>query len=125
MAQQHQLSRRERQIMDVVYKLGRATAGEVHEGLPEQPTYSTVRAQMRVLEEKGFLRHEQQGPRYLYIPTTPAAQAKKSALRHLVDTFFAGSPEQLVCALIEDETVSDEDLSRMRKLIERARKEGR
>jgi predicted transcriptional regulator len=87
----NQLSRRERQIMDVIYKLGKATAAEIHDRLPAQPTYSTVRAKLRVLEEKGFVRHEEQGPRYVFIPTTPHDKASRSALRHLVDTFFAGS----------------------------------
>src|SRR5918996_476764 len=96
-----QLSRRERQIMDVIYRLNKATAAEIHERLPDQPTYSTVRAKLRVLEEKGFVRHKEQGPRYLYTPTTPRDKARRSALQHLVDTFFGGSAEQVVAALLD------------------------
>jgi predicted transcriptional regulator len=121
-----QLSRRERQIMDVIYRLGRATAADVHERLPEQPTYSTVRAQLRVLEEKGFVRHEEQGPRYVYRPTTPRDKARRSALQHLVDTFFGGSAEEVVATLLDASStkMSDEELKRLSDLIERARREG-
>ena len=85
------LSRRERQIMDVVYRLGRATAAEVQEGLPDPPSYSAVRALLRVLEEKGHLRHEQDGPRNVYVPTVPRDAARSSAVRALLETFFGGS----------------------------------
>jgi BlaI family transcriptional regulator, penicillinase repressor len=121
-----QLSRRERQIMDVIYKLGKATAAEVHERLPDQPSYSTVRAKLRVLEEKGVVRHQEQGPRYLYVPTTPRDKARRSALRHVVDTFFAGSAEQVVAALLDDSAarITDEELERLSRLIDNARKEG-
>jgi BlaI family transcriptional regulator, penicillinase repressor len=121
-----QLSRRERQIMDVIYKLGKATAGEVHERLPDQPTYSTVRAKLRVLEEKGFVQHEEQGPRYVYTPTTPRDKARRSALRHLVDTFFGGSAEQVVAALLDGSSgrMSDEELDKLSRLIDKAKKEG-
>jgi predicted transcriptional regulator len=120
------LSRRERQIMDVIYKLGKATAAEVHDRLPEQPTYSTVRAKLRVLEEKGVVRHEEQGPRYVYIPITPPEKARRSALRHMVDTFFGGSTEQVVAALLDksDTNITYEELDRLSDLIEKARKEG-
>jgi BlaI family transcriptional regulator, penicillinase repressor len=121
-----QLSRRERQIMDVIYKLGKATAADVHERLPDQPTYSTVRAKLRVLEEKGFVRHEEQGPRYMYFPTTTRDKARRSALRHLVDTFFGGSAEQVVATLL-DESVSkltDDELNRLSEMIDKAKKEG-
>jgi BlaI family penicillinase repressor len=122
----HQLSRRERQIMDVIYKLGRATAAEVHERLPDQPSYSTVRAKLRVLEEKGVVSHQEQGPRYLYIPTTPRDKARRSALRHLVDTFFGGSAEQVVAALLDQSAskMSQQELDRLSRLIDQARKEG-
>src|SRR3954471_349842 len=94
------LSRRERQIMDVVYRRGPATAAEVLEGLPDPPSYSAVRAMLRVLEEKGHLRHEEKGPRYVYLPTVPREEARQSALSQLVQTFFDGSTEQAVAALL-------------------------
>jgi predicted transcriptional regulator len=120
----HQLSRRERQIMDVIYKLGRATAAEVHERLADQPSYSTVRAKLRVLEEKGVVRHETDGLRYVFIPTTSPENARKSALRHLMDTFFAGSREQVVAALLDSSVkkISNEELERLKNLIVEARK---
>jgi predicted transcriptional regulator len=121
------LSRRERQIMDVVYRRGRATAAEVMEDLPDPPSYSAVRAMLRVLEEKGELRHEQDGPRYVVLPTVPREQASRSALRNLVRTFFDGSTEQAVAALLDpaDGKLSDAELARLARLINRARKEGR
>lgn len=121
-----QLSRRERQIMDVIYKLGKATAADVHERLPDQPTYSTVRAKLRVLEEKGFVRHEEQGPRYLFIPITPRDKARRSALQHLVDTFFGGSAEQVVATLLDSSAskLTDKELDRLSEMIDKARKEG-
>ncbi|HEV2131393.1 MAG TPA: BlaI/MecI/CopY family transcriptional regulator [Longimicrobiaceae bacterium] len=119
------LSRRERQIMDIVYRLGRATAAEVRKELPDPPSYSAVRAALRVLEDKGELRHEQEGQRYLYVPILPREEARSSALRHLVRTFFNGRPEQVVSALVEDTKVSPSELERMAQLIEKARKEGR
>jgi predicted transcriptional regulator len=119
-----QLSRRERQIMDVLYRLQRATASEVQEQLPGEPNYSTVRAQLRVLEEKGHIVHEELGPRYVYAPTIPRDAARVSALRHLVDTFFEGSPEKVVAALLGGEVskVSSEELNNVAQLIEKARK---
>ena len=121
------LTRRERQIMDVVYRLGRATAAEVRDALPDPPSYSAVRALLRILEEKGHLRHEQDGPRYVFLPTVPRDKARRSALRQLVQTFFEGSTAQAVAALLDapDATLSDEDLDRLARLIEQARKEGR
>ncbi|MHB1556965.1 MAG: BlaI/MecI/CopY family transcriptional regulator [Isosphaeraceae bacterium] len=121
------LSRRERQIMDVVYRRGRATAAEVLEEMPDPPSYSAVRAMLRVLEEKGELRHEQDGPRYVFLPTVPREQARRSALRNLVRTFFDGSTEQAVAALLDpaDGKLSDDELARLARLINRARKEGR
>ena len=117
------MSRRERQIMDIVYRRGRATAAEVLDDLPDPPTYSAVRAALRLLEEKGALAHEMDGKRYVYLPTTPRGQARSTALRHLVRTFFNGSPEQVVNALIEESRPSNEELDRLARLIEQARTE--
>src|SRR3954468_8068378 len=119
------LSRRERQIMEIVYRRGKATAAEVMEDLPDPPTYSAVRAALRLLEEKGELKHEQDGPRYIYLPTLPRDRARNSALSHLMRTFFGGSAGQVVNALVEDERLSEAELDRLARLIERARKEGR
>src|SRR5262245_48946442 len=121
------LSRRERQIMDIIYRLGRATVGEVMERLTGEPAYSTVRAQLRVLEEKGHLRHEEQGLRYVYLPKVPRHMVRQSALRHLVDTFFEGSAGKAVAALLGKEgfKISAEELDRISKLIEEAKKEER
>ena len=120
------LSRRERQIMDFLYQHGRATAAEVQANLPEPPSYSAVRAMLRVLEEKGHVHHQQDGPRYVYRPRVGRERAKRSALRHLVRTFFDGSREQLVAALLDDGAaqLSDEELDRLARLIDRARQEG-
>jgi predicted transcriptional regulator len=120
------LTRRERQIMDILYKHGRATASEVMEDLPGTPHYSTVRTQLRVLEEKGHVTHEEEGPRYVYMPALPRRAARKSALRHLVDTFFDGSAEQVVAAVLggEGAKLSDEELDRIAELVEKAKKEG-
>jgi BlaI family penicillinase repressor len=121
-----QLSRRERQIMDVVYRLGQATAAEVLAELPEPPSYSAVRAMLRLLEEKGHVRHEQDGPRYVYLPTVNRDKARKSAMKHLVRTFFDGSTEDAVAALLQNDAgISDEELARLAKLIDGAKKEGR
>lgn len=111
--------------MDIVYRLGRATVGEVMEQLSGEPAYSTVRAQLRVLEEKGHLRHEEQGLRYVYLPKVPRHMVRQSALKHLVDTFFDGSAGKAVTALLGREgfTISDEELEKISELIERARKE--
>ena len=120
------LSRRERQIMDALYRRGRATAAEVMEDLPGEPSYSTVRAQLRVLEDKGHVTHEEQGPRYVYAPAVSRLAARKSALRHLVQTFFDGSAENLVAAILGNEAskLSDEQLDRIAGLVDDARKEG-
>jgi BlaI family transcriptional regulator, penicillinase repressor len=117
------LSRRERQIMDRLYRLGRATASEIREGLPGAPSDSTVRTQLRVLEEKGHVRHEEEGLRYIYLPTVPRHAARRSALRHLVDTFFDGSPEKVVAALLggEGTRITDEELERILRVIRDAR----
>jgi predicted transcriptional regulator len=121
------LSRRERQIMDVLYQLGEATAAEVMERLPEPPSYSAVRAMLRLLEEKGHLEHELDGPRYVYKPTLAHGKAQRSALKHLVETFFEGSTEQAVAALLDlsKSRLSDDELDRLAQLIEQAKKEGR
>ena len=120
------LSRRERQIMDILYRRRRATAGEVMADLPGDPSYSTVRTQLRVLEQKGHVRHEEQGLRYVYMPAVARSAARKSALKHLVETFFDGSAEKTVAALLGGEAarLSDEELDRISELIESARKEG-
>lgn len=120
------LSRRERQIMDILYRLGRATAAEVREGLPGEPADSTVRTQLRVLESKGHVRHEEEGLRYVYTPALPRKVASKSALRHLVDTFFDGSTERVVAALLgpDGARVSADELERIARLVADARKEG-
>ena len=119
------LSRRERQIVDILYRRGRATASEVMEELTGDPSYSTVRTQLRVLEEKGHVRHEEEGLRYVYIPAVTRRAARKSALRHLVDTFFEGSAEKAVAALLGGEAtrISDEELDRIADLIDKAKKE--
>lgn len=119
------LSRRERQIMDVVYQRGRATAAEVLDALPDPPSYSAVRALLRVLEEKGHLRHRRDGARYVFLPTVPRETARRSALARVVRTFFGGSTEETVAALIDQSSLSDADLDRLQDLIDRARQEGR
>lgn len=120
------LSRRERQIMDILFRRGRATAADVMEELPGEPSYSTVRTQLRVLEEKGHVRHELDGVRFVYMPVLARQAARKSALRHLVDTFFEGSSEQAVAALLggEGARLTDEQLDRIAAMIAKARKEG-
>lgn len=121
------LSRRERQIMDAIYRLGRATAAEVHDALPDRPSYSTIRALLRVLETKGHLRHAEDGPRYVYSPTVPRERARESALRQVVTTFFDGSTEAAVAALLDLSAarLSDTELNRLAGLIAQAKKEGR
>jgi len=120
------LSRRERQIIDILYRRGRATAAEVMEDLPGDSSYSTVRTQLRVLEEKGHVRHEQDGQRYVYSPAAPRGTVRRSALKHLVETFYEGSVEQAVAALLggEGSRLTDEELDRIEDLIRKARKEG-
>lgn len=122
-----ELGRRERQIMDAVYRLGHATAAEVRAELPDPPSYSAVRAMLRLLEDKGLLKHEQDGLRYVYLPTVAPEQARRSALRHLVHTFFGGSPEEAVAALLDmsDVELSPADRARLAKLVQRAKAEGR
>ena len=121
------LTKRERQIMDALYRLGRATAAEIMDGVPGAPGYSTIRTQLRVLETKGHVKHEEQGLRYIYMPTVPRHSARKSALKHLVDTFFDGSSGKAVAALLGGEAsrISDEDLQRIAELLKTARSDAR
>ena len=121
------LSKRERQIMDLLYRLGRGTATEVRDLLPGSPSDSTVRTQLRVLEEKGHVRHEEVGLRYVYVPIISRQTARRAALRHLVDTFFDGSTAKIVTTLLDSEAsrLSDDELDRIAALIAAARKESR
>ncbi len=121
------LTRRERQIMDSMYQRGSASAAEVQRDLPDPPSYSAVRAMLRLLEEKGHLRHRQEGPRYVYSPTLPRDRARRSATRRLLDTFFEGSTAQAVATLLDESTsdLSDEELAKLADLIDKARREGR
>jgi BlaI family penicillinase repressor len=120
------LSRRERQIIDILYAHGRATAAEVQVLLPEPPSYSAVRAMLRILEDKGHVRHEQDGPRYVYVPTLARDNAKRSALHHMLKTFFDGSTEQAISALLDSPSskLSDAELDRLARLIDQARGTG-
>jgi BlaI family transcriptional regulator, penicillinase repressor len=124
---QGKLSRRERQIMDILYQRGKASASEVREAMEDAPGYSAVRAMLRVLEEKGHVRHQAEGLKYVYVPTVARDKAKRSAVKHVLDTFFAGSPEQIVAALLDVSAtrLTREELDRMSDLIEKARKEGK
>jgi predicted transcriptional regulator len=124
--QQRNLSRRERQIMDILFRRGEAAAAEVHAEMPEPPSYSAVRAHLRTLEEKGHVRHEAKELRYVYMPTTRPRQARGSALRHLMDTFFEGSAEKTIAALLDSRSakLGREELDRLSGMIEKARKEG-
>jgi BlaI family penicillinase repressor len=119
------LSRRERQIMDILYKRGRATAADVMADLPGDPSSSTVRTQLRVLEDKGHVTHQEEGLRYVYLPAVPRRAARKSALKHLVETFFDGSAEQVVAAVLggEGTRISDDELDRIAELVSKAKKE--
>ena len=111
--------------MDIIYQRGRATAAEVHERLPDAPSYSAVRALLRILEEKGVLAHEQDGPRYVYVPTVNRTAARQSALRNLLRTFFDGSPTQAVAALIDSQPMSSAELDSLEAMIKQAKKEGK
>ena len=121
------LARRERQIMEIVYRLGRATAAEVQAAMSDPPSYSAVRAHLRILEDKGHLRHDREGTRYVFRPTVARHRARRSALKQVVRTFFDGSAEQAVAALLDmsHSTLSEDDLDRLSGLIDKARKEGR
>ncbi|TAM82098.1 MAG: BlaI/MecI/CopY family transcriptional regulator [Acidobacteria bacterium] len=120
------LSRRERQIMDILYQRQRASAAEIRESLPSAPSYSAVRALLRILEEKGHIRHEEKDLRYVYFPTAPRRRVRRRALRHVVDTFFEGSAAQAVAALLDPSAarLSDEELDRISDLIDQARNGG-
>lgn len=119
------LTRREREIMDVLYRLGKATAQEVLDGLAEPPSYSAVRALLRLLEERGHITHTVDGQRYVYAPAVARNNARKSALAHVVQTFFAGSVEDAVATLVDRSKLSREELDRLSEIIDRARKENR
>jgi BlaI family transcriptional regulator, penicillinase repressor len=121
------LSRRERQIMDILYQRGKASASEVREAMPDAPSYSAVRAMLRVLEEKGHVKHAEEGLKYVYVPVVAREKAKRSAVKHVLDTFFSGSPEQIVAALLDvsSERLTHEELDRMADLIEKAKREGK
>jgi len=121
-----ELSRRERQIIDILYSRGRSTAAEVQNALPDPPSYSAVRAMLRILEEKGHVRHEQDGPRYVYLPTVARDNAKRSAMRHMLRTFFDGSAEQAISALLDDASanLSEAELDRLARMINQARRTG-
>jgi predicted transcriptional regulator len=120
------VSRRARQILDALYKAGRATVADVQQAMPNAPGYSAVRTLLRILEEKGHVRHEQDGTRYVYMPTVTREKAKRSALRHLLNTFFEGSTSQAIAALLDEDSraLSPQDVDRLTAAIERARKEG-
>ncbi len=121
------LSRRERQIMDILYREGKSSASEVRAAMPDAPGYSAVRAMLRVLEEKGHVKHQVEGMRYVYLPTVTRDKAKRSAVKQLLDTFFHDSPEQVVAALLDVSStrITREELSRMAEMIEKAKKEGK
>jgi BlaI family penicillinase repressor len=121
------LSRRERQVMEILYQRGKASAAEIKEAMPDAPTYSAVRALLRVLEEKGHLDHENERLKYIYLPVVKRDQAKRSAVKHLVNTFFRDAPEQVVAALLDvsAKRLTHEELDRMAEMIEKAKKEGK
>src|SRR6266542_4309739 len=120
------LSRRERQIMEILYRRGKASASEVREAMPDAPGYSAVRAMLRVLEEKGHIKHQAEGLKYVYVPVVPREKAKRSAVKQLLDTFFNDAPEQIVAALLDvsSKRLTHEELDRMAEMIERAKREG-
>jgi predicted transcriptional regulator len=119
------LSRRERQIMDILYQRGKGSASDVREAMEDAPGYSAVRAMLRVLEEKGHVRHQAEGLKYVYVPVVAREKAKRSAVKHLLDTFFAGAPEQIVAALLDVSAtrLTREELDRMSEMIEKAKRE--
>ncbi len=119
------LSRRERQILDVLYARGSATAADVLDALPDPPSYSAVRALLRILESKGHARHEQRGTRYVYLPVVPRDSARRTALTRIVKTFFEGSAAQAAAELLDSSTLSDDEFNHLSSLIDRARREGR
>jgi BlaI family penicillinase repressor len=121
------LSRRERQIMEIIYQRGKASAADIREAMPDAPTYSAVRALLRVLEEKGHVAHQNEGLKYVYAPVVKRDKAKRSAVEHLVDTFFRDAPEQVVASLLDvsSKRLTREELDRMAEMIEKAKKEGK
>jgi BlaI family penicillinase repressor len=121
------LSRRERQIMDILYQRGKSSASEVREAMPNAPSYSAVRAMLRVLEDKGHVKHRSEGLRYVYLPTVTHDKAKRSAVKHLLDTFFSDAPEDVVAALLDVSStrMTREELDRMSEMIENAKREGK
>ena len=118
------LGKRERQIMNVLYSRGKASVADVLKALPDPPSYSSVRAMLRYLEEKGYVRHEEDGPRYLYLPTAAKADVRKSALGHVVKTFFDGSVTSAVATLIQAGPIGDDDYQRLAKLLDEAAGKG-
>src|SRR5689334_15108328 len=124
---QRSLSRRERQILDILYQGGKLSAAEVREAMPDAPSYSAVRTLLRVLEEKGHVKHRAEGLKYVYVPSVPREKAKRTAVKHLLDTYFNGSPEQIVAALLDVSSteLTREELERMAAMIEQAQKEGK
>ena len=127
MSTEHHLSRRERQIMDALHQRGRATAAEVQAALPDPPSYSSVRALLRILEEKGHIKHRREGARYVFLPRGSRLTARRSALKRVVSTFFQGSVSQAMAALLEtaDTRLPDSELHQLQQMIDQARKEGR
>lgn len=121
------LSRRERQILDILYQHGKLAAAEVREAMEDAPSYSAVRTLLRVLEEKGHVKHRAEGLKYVYVPSVPREKAKRTAVKHLLDTYFNGSPEQIVAALLDVSStgLTREELDRMAAMIEQAKKEGK
>ena len=121
------LSRRERQIMDILYQRGKGSASEVREAMEAAPGYSAVRAMLRVLEEKGHVRHQAEGLKYVYVPVVARDKAKRSAVKHVMETFFNGSAEQIVAALLDVSStrLTREELDRMSAMIEQAKREGK
>jgi predicted transcriptional regulator len=118
------LSKRERQIMDVVYRRGRATAAEIHRDIDDPPTYTTVRGLLRILESKGHVRHEQEGPRYVFVPSMPRQREGANMLSHVVRTFFDGSPSKAMAALLGTESAyTEEELRRLESLIDEKREQ--
>jgi BlaI family penicillinase repressor len=124
---QQGLSRRERQIMDILYRSGKASASDVLNAMPDPPSYSAVRAMLRVLEEKGHVKHQEEGLKYVYAPVVAREKAKRSAVKHVMETFFNGSAEQIVAALLDVSStkLTREELDRMAEMIEKAKKEGK
>jgi BlaI family transcriptional regulator, penicillinase repressor len=120
----HELGRRERQIMEIIHKRGRASAADVHGDLPDPPTYTAVRGMLRILEDKGYLRHEQEGPRYVYSPTADPRRVGHSALKHLVSTFFDGSASSVVAAMVGlyEKDLEEDDIEKLQLMLDRARR---